>query len=196
MTMERMPTGHMDRAPRSRRHTVPEGPTLFDDDTFFMQAAREIVQTTPREVVQVDPDDGRLDFSSLEEVTTGPIRIVDLPSSALEERFEELERRADELADKRGISIAQALEQLDTDGVVAERKKRVALERKRVEEQARREQIETNSIAIGQIREEENARRRALVATLYPEGSEKQRVALIEYDAKQRAAAEIKQRGY
>lgn len=183
MTMERMPTDRVS-SPRARTPENPDAPTLFDDD-IFLQTARNIVEETPHEAPRVDPEDGRLDFSKLEETTTGPIQVVELSDETLERKFEELEQRADKLSDTRGISIALALEQLDTDGIVAEINKRDTEARRQAEKQAALEQANTNSIAIAEMRQLDIAARRETVAKAYREGSFEQRQALTEFDARE-----------
>lgn len=180
MTMERMPTDHVSSS-RARTPENSDAPALFDDT--FMQTARNMVEETPQEAPRLDPRDDRLDFSRLEETTTGPIHVDKLSDEILEKRFEDLECRADDLADKRGISIALALEQLDADGIVAERHKRETEARRQAEKQAALQQASTNSIAINEMRQENAVLRRAQVAASYRDGSFEQQQALTQFDA-------------
>lgn len=175
----------MDRAPRPRRQAVPDGPTLFDDD--FMNAAREAAESAV-ESINTDYEEPapQHDQEQADEE----------PMTDLAVQYAQLLERAELYADKRGVSLSEAVEEIDTNGV-HDRYVREQNEKKRQEEaRVRQEQVITNTIAIGQMRENENARRRAVIAAQYPEGSEKQRIALLEFDAKLRAADEIKQRGY
>lgn len=183
MTMERMPTSHMDRAPRSRRQAVPDGPTLFDDD--FMNAAREAAENA------VENTSIECEAPALEQE-----QVAEEPMTDLARKHAQLLERAELYADKRGVSLSEAVEEVDIEGIHARYVREQNEKRRQEEARARQEQVITNTIAIGQMRENENARRRAVVAAQYPDGSEKQRIALLEFDAKWRAADEIKQRGY
>ncbi len=192
MTMERMPVDKVS-SPRPRAPDASDAPTLFDDD-IFLQTARNIVEETPIETRHVDPEDGRLDFSKLEETTTGPIQVIELPDETLERKFEELEKRADKLSDTRGISIALALDQLDTEGIVAEMNKREAERSRQAEKQAALDQANTNAIAIAELRKTDIAARRKAVAAAYREGSFEQKQALTEFDAREVVKAERRDR--
>lgn len=188
MGIERMP--RQDKTPLLREVGHDAQP-LFNLDDEFMQslspAAKNVIAAEGLDLQRwsKNEDDNRLDFSSLEEVMVEPPRIVQLSDEQLEIKYEALEDRAGNLADKRGISLIQALEQLDTDGVLIELQRRRAEARNEAGRRASVVQATTNSIAINKMREESIARERSGVAAQYPDGSLAQKRALLHFDARQ-----------